>query len=161
MDMKKTFIGFGMAAVLLMTVAFLTEQGNGIFVRNNKNEPKLLIQVDGAQTQPVICIQNAAGVGLWQVSSNGTQSSTYGGSSGAAGARAGLGIQSGTAITTTDGTVTNAFDVVFSAVPVVVTAQRGTTLSLTNWITSITTSNFVVRSGAGPVTNSYIAVGTP
>lgn len=159
--MKKTFIGLGLATVLLLTVAFLTEQGNGIFIRNNKNEPKLLIQVDGAQTEPVICVQNSAGVGLWQVDSNGVQSSTVGSLTGAAGARAGLGIQSGTAITTTDGTVTNAFTVAYSAVPRVVTTQTGTTLSLTNWLVSVTTSNFVVRSGAGPVTNNFIAVGTP
>jgi hypothetical protein len=69
-------------------------------------------------------------------------------------------ILAGTAITVADGTITQAFSTVFSAVPVVVSSQVGAATTISN-IVSVTTSNFVLNTGLPTSTNKWVAVGTP
>lgn len=71
------------------------------------------------------------------------------------------GINQGTSITSSDGTVTNTFSTnyTYSAAPTVVVTLRGTGISTTNDVVSVTTSNFVYKAGAPSITNNWIAVG--
>jgi hypothetical protein len=69
-------------------------------------------------------------------------------------------IQRGTAlVTTTDGTVTQAFTTAFSSVPTLIVTAVGSPNAATNEMT-VTTSNFVLKTKASG-TNNWIAVGTP
>lgn len=72
------------------------------------------------------------------------------------------GINTGSCVVTTDGTITNTFltNYVYSAPPVVIVTQRGAALNTsTNIVVSVTTTNFVLRSGLSSVTNNWIAIG--
>jgi hypothetical protein len=70
-------------------------------------------------------------------------------------------VQTGTCIAT-DGTVTNTFTIAYSSAPKVFCTQTGTGLnSATNLVTSITTTNFQLKTSLANTTNSWIAVGTP
>jgi hypothetical protein len=68
-----------------------------------------------------------------------------------------LGIQTGTLVSTADGTVTNTFTQPYTNIPNVICTGYGTTP--TNWITSITPSNFVWNAGKLNATNNWIAIG--
>jgi len=73
-----------------------------------------------------------------------------------------LGINTGTCVATTDGTVTNTFSTnyVYSAPPVVIATQRGAALNTsTNIVVSVTTTNFVLKSGLASTTNFWMAIG--
>ncbi len=72
-----------------------------------------------------------------------------------------LGIQKGFGVSTSDGTVTNTFGQAFSSAPIVTTTQNATSGGTTNWIVSVTASNFIWKCGATGVTNYYIAIGAP
>jgi hypothetical protein len=69
-------------------------------------------------------------------------------------------LQSGTAVTTSDCTVTQTFSTAFSAAPKVVCPQIGLDTTTTN-VVAITSSNFVLRTGKASTTNHWIAIGTP
>ncbi len=67
----------------------------------------------------------------------------------------------GSGTTAADGTQTNTFDTAFSAAPKISVVQTGVALSVTNSITSITTSNFVYVPFKAAVAYHYIAIGAP
>lgn len=67
-------------------------------------------------------------------------------------------LQFATAVTSSDGTVTNPFTPVFPAAPTVVSCQVGTGTTTTNIIT-VTSSNVVLNVGKGGVTNNLIIAG--
>jgi hypothetical protein len=71
------------------------------------------------------------------------------------------GILTGNSVTTTDGTVTNTFatNVVYTVFPSIQVTQVGSTITTTDVVTSVTTSNFVYRAGAPGITNCWISVG--
>lgn len=71
-------------------------------------------------------------------------------------------IQTGSCVSVADGTVTNTFTTPYSSAPKIFATQTGLALNTsTNITTSITTSNFVIRTGLANTTNNWIAVGTP
>ncbi len=72
-----------------------------------------------------------------------------------------LGIQAGLGVSTSDGTVTNTFSTAFSSAPIVVTTINAASGGTTNWIVSVTASNFIWKCGATGLTNYWIAVGAP
>jgi hypothetical protein len=66
----------------------------------------------------------------------------------------------GACVSSSDGTVTQAFARTYSAVPRVVSSQVGLDTTVTNVVT-VTVSNFVLRVAKADVTNSWIAIGPP
>jgi hypothetical protein len=70
------------------------------------------------------------------------------------------GILAGASVTTTDGTVTNSFGyAIYTVPPAVHVTQVGITITTTNVVSAVTTSNFVYRAGVTGVTNTWISVG--
>ena len=69
-------------------------------------------------------------------------------------------VQSGSCITTSDGSVTQSFTTVYGSAPNVVVVQRGETTTTTNIITA-TTNQFIYRNSKATTTNIWIAVGAP
>jgi hypothetical protein len=74
-----------------------------------------------------------------------------------------LGIQSGTGTTADDGTVTNTFGTAFSGgtPKVIVQVTGGATTVLTNAISAVGTTTFILNLGSNGKTFDYIAIGTP
>jgi len=68
-------------------------------------------------------------------------------------------IQTGRGKTATDGTCTNTFTTVFTALPVVTVTQEGAVTTVSNIITEVATNYFVYKAGGPNVTNAYTAIG--
>lgn len=92
--------------------------------------------------------------GILPIANGGTATNT------AAGAKTKFGIQSGTATTAADGTVTNTFATDFASAPVVVTTPVNN-VTPTNTVVSVTTSNFVHKAGVASLTINWVAIGAP
>jgi len=71
-----------------------------------------------------------------------------------------LGIQSGTCTVAADGTVTNTFATAYSTAPNVVVTPLATANYGTNYLVSVSTTNFIYH-GTATVVNHWIAVGAP
>jgi hypothetical protein len=116
-------------------------------IENTEDEVKLTIQSKAAPTNPVVEVFSGSQRTLALEAT-------------ASGSRTNLGIQAGTVITSSDGTVTNAFGRVFNTPPIVVNAQLGLNTTPTN-VLSVTTSNFVLRTALAGQTNTWQAIGPP
>jgi len=71
-----------------------------------------------------------------------------------------IGVQAFSATTAEDGTVTNTFDPVFSTAPIVIAAQVGDAVTVTNNFT-VTESNIVYTAGAPDILVKGAAIGAP
>lgn len=77
-------------------------------------------------------------------------------------ARRALGIDSGSGTTEADGTYTNTFNITYSAAPTVfVQVTGGLTAVLTNAVSDVTETNFVINLGASSATYDWQAIGAP
>ena len=74
--------------------------------------------------------------------------------------KAQLGVQSGSAASTSAGTATITFDTAFTTAPVVVVSPVAVSVG-TNFVSVATTTNFVWTCGANGVTFNWVAVGPP
>lgn len=124
------------------------QRTKGFFILDtlNDNEVKLTVRTSTTQAVPMVEIDRG-GNAVFLVNSNGGLTCN--------------GIQSGTCIAGTDGTVTVTFNPAFVALPIVTLSQMGVTNSPTNRISGLTTSNFVVTTQAVNVSNTWIAIGIP
>jgi hypothetical protein len=101
-------------------------------------------------------------MGLPETTTNSVQIVAAGGTgaSDAPTALTNLGIQYGSATTSEDGTVTNTFGTVFSSAPTVFTSQISEAI-VTNLVSSVTESNFVLNTGSHATVVKWIALGAP
>lgn len=113
------------------------------------NQTAIAIYVQTNQTLPFLDFWFGA-TEVFQVSSNGTVTA-------GTNTAVSVGTQSGTCKTSADGTVTNAFSVVYTAAPIVLNVQQGLTNSVTNVVT-VTSSNFVLKTGVPGQTNNWHAL---
>lgn len=70
-------------------------------------------------------------------------------------------LQSGTCCSATDTTVTNTFTTPYGTLPNVICTQIGVTNTTSNFLVSVSLTNFIVKSGAPNVSNNWVAVGSP
>ncbi len=162
--MKKQIVGFLLGIIAIVCMANVIKQTHSIYIENaaSGNEVKFKVRADD---QSVNWVEfNRYGTNVFAIPTNGILPVANGGTGGASASdgKTALGVQSGTATTATDGTVTNTFGTAFSAIPIVTVTQVGSlTATVTNWLVSVTPTNFVLNSGAPGRSNMWIAVGAP
>lgn len=133
--------------LVLLSVAAVVTQSTGLYLLlTTTDEIPLKVRVPSGQTANLLELVTGSSA-VFSVS--------------AAGGLTTPAFQSGTVTTAADGTVTNTFATAFAARPVVVATQYGALNSPTNWLQSITTTNFVLSAGAPGITNAWFAYGAP
>lgn len=134
--------------LLMLGTAAVVQQTTAIYVLNTVDaEVKIKARSGADQTAPFLEMVKG-NTPVFVVSANG--------------GIAAPGIQSGYVISAADGTVTNTFATAFASRPVVSVTQYGAlTATVTNWLVSVTETNFVLSVGAPSRTNFWIAIGTP
>lgn len=70
-------------------------------------------------------------------------------------------IQTGSSVSSTDGTVTNTFTTPYGSLPSISIQSWGALMPGTNTITTLTLTNFVFKCGANAASNTWISVGSP
>ncbi len=132
-------------AVLFLTIGAAVNQQTSIYIQDSDPAVTKLKVRSATQTNPWLEFSTDSGL-LFSVPANGILAASN------------LPIQTGIATTAADGTCTQTFTLAFSAVPKVVSSPN-TNNVLTNAISSITTSNFVLTLGVASATANWIAVG--
>lgn len=143
--MRKSYF-FILGVLSVVALGAVVQQSANIFILNSvDDEVNLAIRTSSTHSKPIIeCVKGATTV--FQVNSNGGLTTPS--------------IQSGSVVTSADGTVTNSFTTAFTAAPIVINRQTGTGTTTTNILT-VTTTNFILNTGVGTQTNSWVAFGTP
>jgi hypothetical protein len=134
-----------------------------LLVTNVNNTVPLTINKGDTLNTNFIELRSAGSL-KFAIPSNGLTPIAYGGTgtSSVAGVKRNLGIDTGSCVSSGDGTVTQAFAFTFASAPKVFLTQTGTNnWSRTNVAHTITTTNFIVNTTVASVTNQWLAIGAP
>jgi hypothetical protein len=151
-------VGLACAVTVLVFAAPPLGMGRPLTIQATNQAPALIMELPAGTND--FLRGYIGGVLRFYVPSNGVLPVAFGGSgaTNVAGSQTNLGLITGSAVTTSDGTVTQAFGITFAAAPNVISTQVGLDTTSTN-VVEITTSNFIVRTGKATVTNRWFAIG--
>lgn len=141
----KNIIPTLLVAVLFFTIGAAVNQQTSIYIQDSDPAVTKLKVRSATQTNPWMEFSTDSGL-VFSVPASGILPT------------ANLPIQTGVATAAANGTCTQTFTLAFSAIPKVVSSPN-TNNVITNAISSITTSNFVLTLGVPSATANWIAVG--